>query len=411
MIASDELNTLTPGVLKACHGFILLFFGVAVVFAGIKIPKLRSTSDGYQARLFTFGYLSLGAWILWIFQYAILSAPFLPFPSGSSMATVLWLGVVQNAVWVCAILALPFKVFSRKLVTLSLLAVFSALIAVVAYKTTILSTTVFYDWVAAFDGFLILPIFMILSISILQLSFSRMSAAAFLIHGYSQWGWRWLWFGPWATSPLVQLGFPLWRVLLFFAWTKVLSEMAEGTQPPEEKLAPPPTQPPRDLPHQNTFNFLVTLKVMISSTVDDLGPEREAADRAISGLKLDRFRAENLGSFPHPPEMICAFMAEQCDIFVLIIGERYGYEIKSRKKSVVEFEYDVARAQNRGKILVYIKEGVTREPRLEEFVKRLEDFEDGHFRTLFKTAEELTQKIQGDIARWILLHSPSKRPE
>ena len=150
---------------------------------------------------------------------------------------------------------------------------------------------------------------------------------------------------------------------------------------------------------------------MISSTVDDLGPEREAADRAISGLKLDRFRAENLGSFPHPPEMICAFMAEQCDIFVLIIGERYGYEIKSRKKSVVEFEYDVARAQNRGKILVYIKEGVTREPRLEEFVKRLEDFEDGHFRTLFKTAEELPEKIQGDIARWILLRAPSKRPE
>ncbi len=147
---------------------------------------------------------------------------------------------------------------------------------------------------------------------------------------------------------------------------------------------------------------------MISSTVEDLGPEREAADRAISGLKLDRFRAEKFGSFPHPPEVICALLAEQCDIFVLIIGERYGYEIKSRRISVVEFEYEVARAQDRGKILVYIKEGVTREPRLEDFARRLEDFESGHFRTLFKTAEELPEKIQGDIARWISYTAPKQ---
>ena len=79
---------------------------------------------------------------------------------------------------------------------------------------------------------------------------------------------------------------------------------------------------------------------MISSTFDDLGQEREAVDIAIQELQLTRFRAETFGSVPHPPKVICALLAEQCDIFVLILGERYGY-VMSDGRSVVEFEYSV----------------------------------------------------------------------
>jgi len=140
---------------------------------------------------------------------------------------------------------------------------------------------------------------------------------------------------------------------------------------------------------------------MISSTVEDLAQEREAADRAILGLGLTRFRAETFGSVPHPPKVICALLAEQCDLFVLIIGQRYGYMIESEGISVVEFEYEVARAQNPEKILLYVKEGVSRDPRLEEFLKRLQDFEHGYFRSLFTTPEELFEKIQPDVARWL----------
>jgi len=245
---------------------------------------------------------------------------------------------------------------------------------------------------------------MVVGISIFQLGFGKKSAEAFLTHGYTQWIWGLLWSSPWATTLVVQIAFPAWRIFLFIVWTRLISEMAKRAEPPAQKIAQVSKQAPGiDIQRPKVPNILVTLKVMISSTVQDLGPEREAADRAITGLKLARFRAETFGSLPHPPEVICALLAEQCDIFVLIIGERYGYEIESRKISVVEFEYEVARAQDRGKILVYIKEGVTREPRLEAFVRRLEDFESGHFRTLFKTAEELPEKIQGDISRLVLL--------
>ena len=407
MTASPEINVHIEELIKICHGVALLIFGVAIVFAGLTVSRLRSPSDTYKSRQFTFGYFSLAAWILWFFQYAILSAPFLSFPTGPSLATVMWLGVAQNALWICAALSLNFKSLSQKSWTIPVFVIYSAVVVWIAYTTDVLSSAELAGSIALFDGFLNVPFFVILAITITQLRFNKNYAELFLIHGYTQWTWRWMWLSPWATNPLVQLGFPLWRAVLFIAWSKLILAMAERTEPAEKKLAPPSKPAPDvDVQLPKKPNLLARLNVMISSTVEDLIPEREAADRAIRSLKLSRFRAETLGSFPHSPEEICALMAEQCDIFVLIIGERYGYTIRSREMSVVEFEYEVALRQNRGKILVYIKEGVTRDAELERFVKRVEDFEKGHFRTLFKTADELPEMIQGDIARWIHANGP-----
>jgi hypothetical protein len=410
VIASQEINAQIPDLIKILHGGLILSFAVAVVFAGITVFKLRSPPDTYNARLFTFGYFSLSAWILWVIQYGVLAFPFHSVPSSLALTTALWLGVVQNALWACALLALHFKLFSRKLLTLPLLGVFSAVIGLLAYKTSILSSPQLNDSVALFDGFLNCVSFVLLAIAIYQFRLSRIAVVAFLIHGYTQWLWRWLWLTPLGSSIAVQVAFPGWRIVLFIVWYRLISELISAMSqrvPPEEPTLPPQVNHTAGSGTQpiTTPDLSPTLRVMISSTVEDLGPERDAADQAIHGLKYERFRAETLGSLPHSPEMVCAYMAEKCDVFVLIIGERYGYEIKSKKQSVVEFEYEHARARDRGKILVYIKEGVTREPRLETFVKRVEDFESGHFRTLFKTADELPLKIQGDIARWVLLRT------
>lgn len=405
MIASQETNGSILQVIELFHGAVLLFFGIRIVFAGIKVSELWSPPDSYNSRQFTFGYFSLSAWILWVFQYAILTTPFFTLPSGASLTTVLWLGVAQNVLWACAAFSFHSNYLSRKLLTVPLLLVLSVVIAFLAYQTGILSSPDLIVHVAVVDFAFNAASFMILGISIFQLGFGKGFTEAFLTHGYTQWVWRLLWLSPWATVPVVQLAFPAWRIVLFIVWTRLISEMAKRTEPVDQKIAQVAKQPQPDIQIPKTPNLVVTFKVMISSTVEDLGPEREAADHAISKLKLTRFRAETLGSFPHAPDVICAFMAEQCDIFVLIIGERYGYTVRSREMSVVEFEYEVARRQNRGKILVYIKEGVTRDPRLEPFVKRLEDFEDGHFRSLFKTPEELEEKIHDDIQRWILLRA------
>lgn len=142
-----------------------------------------------------------------------------------------------------------------------------------------------------------------------------------------------------------------------------------------------------------------TTRVMVSSTISDLEKERDAVDRALRQLNLTRIGLETFGSAPRPAKVISALLAEQCDIFVLIIGERYGYMIESEKMSVVEFEYEVARAQNPEKILIYVKSGVHREPALTKFLERVQDFEHGYLTSSFTTPEELYEKIQHDITR------------
>jgi len=380
----------------ASHSVILLIFAVTLVFAGIKVFELRNTTANYNARLFTFGYFSLGAWIVWISQYAILSGPFLSFSTGLPI-DVLSLALIQNAFWASAVLSLHLKLFSRKSLTLPLLAIFSVATIFVAYQTGLSTSQGLTQFIAPIEGISTAVIFMVLGISIVQLRLSKPVAAIFLIHGFTQWLWTWRWLPLFSTTPIVHLGFPLWRVAVLIAWFRLVSEMQQRVQPLSNRNAGNSTE------RTKLAKLLVPLRVMISSTTDDLLEEREAADIAIRDLKLIRFRAETFGSVPHPPKVICALLAEQCDIFVLIIGERYGY-IMSDGRSVVEFEYSIARQENPEKILVYVKQGVDREPLLEEFLRCVEDFETGYFRSFFTAAADLRPKIQGDIARWLASH-------
>lgn len=387
------------------HSVILLAFAVTVVFIGITVFELRNTSATYNARLFTFGYFSLGAWILWILQYALLAAPFLSLPTGLPLNFVLSLSVIQNALWTSAIFSLHFKQFSRKLLTLPALGIFSFLMGLVAYKTGTSTSPQFIPFIGNLDGLWTGAIFVVLGTWIVQLGHSRKYAVVFLIHGFTQWLWTWRWLTSFGTSPIVQLAFPFWRIALLIVWIRLISEVAQRAQPSEKKITQAPDQKPGiNKERAELSSLLVPIRVMISSTVMDLVQEREAVDRAIRGLHLERFRAETFGSVSHPAEVICAFMAEQCDIFVLIIGERYGYKIESLGLSVVEFEYGVARDENPKKILVYVKEGVDRKPELIPFLERVEHFQKGLFRTLFTTPDDLHDKVQADIARWLASH-------
>lgn len=390
------------------HSAILLIFAVTVVFAGIKVFELRSTSAGYNARLFTFGYFSLGAWIIWILQYAILAGQFLSLRAGLS-DHILPLAVIQNAFWASAVFSLHFKQFSRKARTLPVLAIFSAASILVAHQT-ILTSEQLAPFIGPIESAATAVVFIVLGISIVQLRLSKISAAIFLIHGFTQGLWIWLWRDLFSTTPAVHLAFPLWRLVLLIAWFQLISAMVRRAQPAiqvpaqvsDQTLDNDNEQPePSSLPVPLKVSLPVPLKVMISSTIKDLGPERDVADRAIRELNLTRFRSETFGSVPHPPKVVCEFLAQQCDIFVLIIGNQYGYIIESEGISVVEFEYRTARAQNRQKILVYVKSGVDREPPLTEFLKRVEDFERGYFRSSFITPDDLHDKIQADITRWL----------
>lgn len=143
---------------------------------------------------------------------------------------------------------------------------------------------------------------------------------------------------------------------------------------------------------------------MISSTVEDLAQERAAVDTAIRNFRFERFRSESMGSLSRSPEQVCDEMAKECDLFILIVGEKYGWIIPNLNISVTEREFEVAKNDNPGKILVYEKSvnPDAREPRADRLLKKATDFTTGYFRAApFENTTELIKRVKDDIAIWI----------
>jgi hypothetical protein len=140
------------------------------------------------------------------------------------------------------------------------------------------------------------------------------------------------------------------------------------------------------------------LKIFISSTMTDLQAERQAVEQAIAELRLEAVRAETLGSQPMPSRQASLEMARQCDIYLGIYGARYGWVPPGDQVSVTEMELQEAREQGKD-ILVYVKDVPEREEAQVDFVRQVEDFDEGFFRRpYFTTPEQLAEWVKEDIA-------------
>ena len=94
------------------------------------------------------------------------------------------------------------------------------------------------------------------------------------------------------------------------------------------------------------------LRVFISSTLDELRPERVAAREAVTGLHLTPVMFE-LGARPHPPrELYRAYLA-QSHVFIGIYWESYGWVAPDMAVSGLEDEFRSSVELPR---LLYIKE-------------------------------------------------------
>ena len=135
-------------------------------------------------------------------------------------------------------------------------------------------------------------------------------------------------------------------------------------------------------------------RVFVSSTIDELAPERAAAREAITQLRLTPVLFES-GARPYPPrELYRAYLA-QSDIFVGLYWQRYGWVAPSMKVSGLEDEYGLANDKPR---LIYIKTPAPdREPRLERLLDRIRDEAATSYQK-FATLEELRERIANDLA-------------
>src|SRR2546421_7881825 len=159
------------------------------------------------------------------------------------------------------------------------------------------------------------------------------------------------------------------------------------------QTASQPIAAPTALPAIRTPDQRV--RVFVSSTLDELAPERQAAREAITQLRLTPVLFE-LGARPYPPrELYRAYLA-QSDIFIGLYWQRYGWVAPGMQVSGLEDEYQLSSGKPK---LIYIK---TPAPEREQDLHTLLDPirpEDTAPYQKFATPEELRERIANDLAQ------------
>jgi predicted ATPase len=136
------------------------------------------------------------------------------------------------------------------------------------------------------------------------------------------------------------------------------------------------------------------LRVFVSSTLRELAHERAAAREAISSLHLAPVLFEQAAR-PHAPRDLYAAYVEQCDVFVGVYWQSYGWVAPGSQISGLEDEFDLGQGKP---MLLYIKEPADeREDRLVSLISRIEQEAGSAYRT-FSTAPELGALLRDDLA-------------
>ena len=135
------------------------------------------------------------------------------------------------------------------------------------------------------------------------------------------------------------------------------------------------------------------LRVFVSSTLQELLPERQAARAAISRLHLSPVMFE-LGARPHPPRALYRAYLDQSHVFVGIYWERYGWVAPDEEVSGLEDEYVLCGPKPK---LIYVKRSQQRQERLEELLDRIRNDDTASYKA-FDDAAELQRLLVDDLA-------------
>jgi predicted ATPase len=136
------------------------------------------------------------------------------------------------------------------------------------------------------------------------------------------------------------------------------------------------------------------LRVFVSSTLEELAPERDAVRAAIEQLRLAPVMFES-GARPHPPQAVYRAYLGQSDVFVGIYWQRYGWVGPGMTISGLEDELQLAAGMPR---LLYVKvPAPAREPGLSRMLDGIRA-EGASAYTKFTDAAELRELVAGDLA-------------
>lgn len=148
--------------------------------------------------------------------------------------------------------------------------------------------------------------------------------------------------------------------------------------------------------------------VFISSTYVDLKEERKKVWECLEKFDVTVKGMEQFGARKTSPLETCLTEVEQSDIYVGIIGMRYGSEEPSTGKSYSQLEYEKAIEKNK-EILIYLidQDNSTVKPNLIQFDKihKLNNFKtilkERHTIDTFSNSQDLVSKLQRQFSQYL----------
>lgn len=137
------------------------------------------------------------------------------------------------------------------------------------------------------------------------------------------------------------------------------------------------------------------LRVFISSTLEEMAPDRRAAGEAIENLHLTPVMFER-GARPYPPRALYRAYLEQSDVFIGLYWERYGWVAPGEEVSGLEDEYGLS--GDRPKLIYIRKPAPNREPRLSKLIGRIQRDDRVSYKP-FKDSEEFNHGSRRALRR------------
>jgi len=152
------------------------------------------------------------------------------------------------------------------------------------------------------------------------------------------------------------------------------------------------------------------LKVFVSSTWEDLQPERGAIEAALSRVQEASFIGmESWGSRPETPKNACLVEVVNCDIYLGVFAFRYGSVDPESGKSMTELEYCQARVLNKPCLIYFKSENAfvrasdfEQSPDAQQKLNALkEELQRNHVLAYFVSADELKVRVIHDLLQLI----------
>jgi hypothetical protein len=149
------------------------------------------------------------------------------------------------------------------------------------------------------------------------------------------------------------------------------------------------------------------VKVFLSSTGKDLWPHREAVYAALESPDFHCVRMEDFPAADWETDAFCRAQVGTCDLFVGLIGHRYGSSPKHSRQSYTEREYDAAVAAGKPRLMFVAPDGFAgatgeteskaKQARQRAFRRRVWD---ERLPGGFGSPDQLASRVMKSVANW-----------